>query len=231
MSFDRATGDLWVGDVGWELWELVYHVVRGGNYGWSLVEGPQSVREDVKVGPAQSSPANALPHSISASITGGYVYRGKRFPNSLATIFMAIGRHGEVGRHTWNRPGRCRGQPYGETEDRHDLTEPAVRLITFCEDNDGELYLVDYDLGTIHCLSGTTSRITPKRSRESLARLAYSNRLPICQPAPGVLPFWWSPSSGPPGAAAERLVAVPGAASITQFGQPVPTPGSMFERP
>ena len=44
MSFDRATGDLWVGDVGWELWEMVYRVKKGGNYGWSIMEGPQPVR-------------------------------------------------------------------------------------------------------------------------------------------------------------------------------------------
>ena len=46
MSFDRATGDLWVGDVGWELWEMVYHVKRGGNYGWSVMEGRQPVRPE-----------------------------------------------------------------------------------------------------------------------------------------------------------------------------------------
>ena len=34
MSFDRKTGDLWVGDVGWELWEMVHRVEKGGNYGW-----------------------------------------------------------------------------------------------------------------------------------------------------------------------------------------------------
>ena len=39
MSFDPVLGTLWVGDVGWELWEMIYRIERGGNYGWSLVEG------------------------------------------------------------------------------------------------------------------------------------------------------------------------------------------------
>ena len=43
MSIDQATGELWVGDVGWELWEMVFKVKRGGNYGWSVMEGPQPV--------------------------------------------------------------------------------------------------------------------------------------------------------------------------------------------
>src|SRR6185437_9347115 len=43
MGFDARTGDLWVCDVGWELWELVYRIQKGGNYGWSILEGRQPV--------------------------------------------------------------------------------------------------------------------------------------------------------------------------------------------
>ena len=77
MSFDRATGDLWIGDVGWELWEMVYRGAPGANYGWSITEGPQPVRSDLPRGPTPIvPPALALPHSESMSITGGFVYRG-----------------------------------------------------------------------------------------------------------------------------------------------------------
>src|SRR5262249_20537138 len=51
MSFDRQTGDLWVGDVGWELWEMVQKVQKGGDYGWSVVEGRQSTKPNQAVGP------------------------------------------------------------------------------------------------------------------------------------------------------------------------------------
>ena len=82
MSFDRATGDLWVGDVGWELWEMVYRVQRGGNYGWPINEGPNlNVRTDVRPGPGPIlPPVHSVPHSDGASITGGQVYHGKRRP-------------------------------------------------------------------------------------------------------------------------------------------------------
>ena len=56
MSFDRATGDLWVGDVGWELWELIDKVERGGNFGWSAVEGPQPVNVEASAGRRRSCP-------------------------------------------------------------------------------------------------------------------------------------------------------------------------------
>ena len=54
MSIDRTTGDLWVGDVGWELWEMVYKVKRGGNYGWSVMEGPQPVHVEASADRRQS---------------------------------------------------------------------------------------------------------------------------------------------------------------------------------
>src|SRR5262249_8466711 len=79
MSFDRLAGDLWVGDVGWELWEMVYRVQRGGNYGWSVMEGRQAVRPNSRRGPTPILPPSLdFPHTEAASITGGYVYRGKR---------------------------------------------------------------------------------------------------------------------------------------------------------
>ncbi len=79
MSFDRASGALWVADVGWELWEMVYQVERGGNYGWSIMEGPQSIHPDWKRGPTPIlPPVKAHPHTEAASITGGFVYNGHR---------------------------------------------------------------------------------------------------------------------------------------------------------
>src|SRR5436309_900374 len=64
MSFDRATGDLWVGDVGWELWEMVYRVTKGGNFGWSVMEGRQQVRPEAKRGPTPIlPPALDFPHT------------------------------------------------------------------------------------------------------------------------------------------------------------------------
>ena len=92
FSFDRKTGDLWAGDVGQNLWEMVHIIENGGNYGWSIREGFHAVPAPA---PAAARPGRADPAAdrrVSArpdratgtdgglSITGGYVYRGKTLP-------------------------------------------------------------------------------------------------------------------------------------------------------
>jgi glucose/arabinose dehydrogenase len=79
MSFDRKTGDLWVGEVGWELWEMLYRIERGGNYGWAVMEGRVSTHPEWPRGPTPFLPPTIdHPHSESSSITDGLTYYGSR---------------------------------------------------------------------------------------------------------------------------------------------------------
>jgi len=80
-SFDRSTGDLWVGDVGQNAREEVDLVELGGNYGWDLMEG------DICHGgaacnsiPGLIDPVIDYPHPKGFSVIGGYVYRGSAIP-------------------------------------------------------------------------------------------------------------------------------------------------------
>jgi glucose/arabinose dehydrogenase len=82
FSFDRANGDLWIADVGQNAFEEINHVKRGlagANYGWRRYEA----RHDFDAGTPLAggklvSPVAEYPHSDGCSVTGGYVYRGKR---------------------------------------------------------------------------------------------------------------------------------------------------------
>src|SRR5260370_36968730 len=77
MSFDGQSGELFVGDVGWELWESIHRVEKGGNYGWAAMEGPQPIKPH-KVGPTPIIPALIeLPHTIACAVTAA--------PRSLAS--------------------------------------------------------------------------------------------------------------------------------------------------
>src|SRR5207249_7065781 len=81
----RRSSDLW------ELWETVHRVEKGGNYGWSAMEGPQPVKPE-KVGPTPIRPALIeLPHTISCSVTGGRV-RSEEHTSELQSRFDLVCR-------------------------------------------------------------------------------------------------------------------------------------------
>jgi glucose/arabinose dehydrogenase len=81
MTFDQGTGDLWVGDIGQDAYEMVTVVQRGANYGWSINEGRNPFQPLRERGPTPISPPTIEhPHSEARSITGGVVYYGERFP-------------------------------------------------------------------------------------------------------------------------------------------------------
>jgi glucose/arabinose dehydrogenase len=86
FSFDRKTGDLWIGDVGQGEWEEIDFRTRGQlgrvwNYGWNVYEGRARFGDDQLRGSAPLvSPVAVYSHSFGCSVTGGYVYRGAAVP-------------------------------------------------------------------------------------------------------------------------------------------------------
>ena len=212
MSIDRSTGDLWVGDVGWELWELIDKVERGGNYGWSVMEGPQPVHVEGKRGPAPILPTlKAHPHSEAASITGGYVYRGTALPELSGAYVYGDYQTGIIwalralaGKVTWEK----------------ELARTPLHLAAFGETNDGELLLVDHDR-THHIYrltpnpdNGATRNFPRRLSETGLFASVREER-----PAPGVLPYEINSKLWSDGATAERFLAIPGPARIGVDGQ------------
>ncbi|MDA0659344.1 MAG: DUF3500 domain-containing protein [Planctomycetota bacterium] len=79
FAFDPKTNDLWAGDVGQDLWEEVNLIRRGGNYGWSGLEGAHLFGNTQPKGETVE-PAWEYDHLVGKSITGGRVYRGSRLP-------------------------------------------------------------------------------------------------------------------------------------------------------
>jgi len=206
MCFDPANGDLWVGDVGWELWEMIYRIERGGNYGWSITEGRQPVHQEAKRGPTPILPPTVEhSHTESRSITGGYVYRGKRLPDLNGTYVYGDYITGKIWgvRHdgkkvTWQK----------------ELFDSSVAIICFGVDNAGELLIVGYD-GTLHRLvpnpSATANLNFPRKLSETgLFASVKGHTL-----APGVIPYSINAPAWMDGATAERFFALPG---VTQFG-------------
>jgi glucose/arabinose dehydrogenase len=80
FSFDRATGDLWAGDVGQDRWEEVDRIVAGANYGWNVMEGFECFEPSDCDARGLEPPRAAYGREDGCSVTGGYVYRGASMP-------------------------------------------------------------------------------------------------------------------------------------------------------
>ena len=87
FSFDRATGDLWVGDVGQNAREEIDIVHPGANYGWNVMEGTTCFRTRSCNDDGLQAPVAEYGHNLGCSVTGGYVYRGQRIP-ALEGVYL-----------------------------------------------------------------------------------------------------------------------------------------------
>ena len=205
MSFDRKSGDLWTGDVGWELWELVFRVERGGNYGWSIVEGPQSINPDLMRGPTPIlPPVKAHPHSEAASVTGGFVYRGSRLKELVGAYIYGDWVTGKI----WAL--RSEGNKLSSLTE---LVDTALQIICFGEDHSGELYVVDY-AGGIYQLEQNSSETTHLAFPRQLSDTGLFASERDAVPTPGVIPFYINAEMWADHAHAERFVGLPGTSSI-----------------
>jgi glucose/arabinose dehydrogenase len=151
FSFDRKTGDLWAGDVGQNLWEMVHRIENGGNYGWSIREGfhPFQPQRRQRADPASKiqQPVFEYPHAPTRdrsdsglSITGGYVYRGKKIPD-LDGVYI-FGDF-ETGRIWGLRADKSKLQAYAELIDIK--RNPGLKIASFGEDRDGEILILSFD--------------------------------------------------------------------------------------
>jgi glucose/arabinose dehydrogenase len=151
-SFDRETGDLWVGDVGQDLWEAVDIVVKGGNYGWSVLEsghpfkpgppGAQYIKPviDYTHRPNLRPQAIFPDHSIGSCVTGGYVYRGRKFPSLDGVYIYADYTIGTIWGLRYDRDAQ-------KVTEHGILLQQKKNIVSFAEDLDGELYAIMQDGG------------------------------------------------------------------------------------
>lgn len=147
FSFDRATGDLYIGDVGQDRWEEVDFVPAGTdallNFGWDVYEGEERV-EDNELSEAGElvGPVAVYGHDAGCSITGGFVYRGSALPALRGRYLYGDYCSGTV----WS----LRVEDGEAADVRREQVELPL-LTSFGEGPDGELYLVS-QAGSVHRL-------------------------------------------------------------------------------
>jgi glucose/arabinose dehydrogenase len=149
FSFDRTTGDLYIGDVGQGSWEEVDYLKRGttvANFGWNRFEGRHAYEPSTQLltKGAYHGPIVEYSHSEGCSVTGGYVYRGSSVPAAAGRYFYGDYCSGTV----WSlkvvggRATSVRREPF-----------TVQGLSSFGQAADGELYLMSVDSGNLYRLS------------------------------------------------------------------------------
>lgn len=143
-SFDRATGDLLIGDVGQDHYEeLDMHPAgtSGGlNFGWNCREGLHPYANPPCTG-AFTDPFWEYDHTVGIAVTGGYVYRGTAYPNFAGKYFFADFGGGQIWSTT--RSGS------GWTPTQLELST-GYSISSFGEDQSGELYVVSFGNGMVY---------------------------------------------------------------------------------
>lgn len=212
--FDRATGDLWVGDVGQSTREEIDRVVLGGNYGWRIREGKTCFNPNPCDPTGLIDPVVDHGRSEAQAITGGVVYRGKALPE-LDGFYV----YSDIGSAIWFAFPATDPNPtpirLAEGLDRIDPS--AISL-----DDSGEIVVAEYSSGNIWRM------VPPSPPAEMPARLSGTGCLDTAGTFPYdvIVPQWLD------GRSAERFLSIPESAhaTVTAGGRLVLPPGSIAMR-
>ena len=156
FSFDRLTHDMWIGDVGQDIWEEIdfqqANSTGGENYGWRCYEGLVTYNTSVGCIGNYISPVHVYSHASTGgcSVTGGFVYRGTAYPALYGYYFFA---------------DFCNGTIYALDPNNGNAvtvagTFPGRAFSTFGEDDNGELYIADLVNQKVYQVTDTTTSIS-----------------------------------------------------------------------
>jgi glucose/arabinose dehydrogenase len=158
FSFDRQTGDLWIGDVGQGQWEEIDFESRldpgGRNYGWNTMEGSHCFQSSNCSTDGLTLPVAEYSHTFGCSVTGGYVYRGSGYPALDGLYLYGDFCSGTIWALAPADPGSWVASVVGET---------GASISGFGEDESGELYLTDLFSGVVYRVKGRALLPEPRR--------------------------------------------------------------------
>ena len=184
MSFDTLTGDLWVADVGQNLWEEIDRVDLGGNYGWRGREGSACYDESLCDDASYIDPVAEYPHSGGVgSVTGGFVYRGSAMPD-LFGVYLFTDFYFDT----------IQGVFYDSTTGAGEIREVVAGgnnryFSTFGEGEDGELLLADYGSGALFHLVPSSSGGASGGPPTWLSETGCVNPADPSEMDPGLIPY------------------------------------------
>ena len=206
MSFDKKSGDLWVGDVGWELREMLQRVERGGNYGWAVMEGTMPTNPEWPQGPTPILPPTIEhPHSESSSITDGITCFDSRLPELEGHHIYGDYDTGKIWAFQFAN---------GKVVNHREIADTTHRIVGFGEQPDGRVLILDHIGGALYSLVPNPA---PDRSSEFPRLLSQTGLFTSVEsqlPSPGVIEYSVNAEPWADHATSQRFVGVPGNGQI-----------------
>jgi uncharacterized repeat protein (TIGR03806 family) len=211
FAFDPPTGRLWAGEVGQDLWEMIYLIRPGGNYGWSVMEGRHPFRPQRAKGPGEfEPPVVEHPHSDFRSITGGYVYRSQRLPELHGAYIYGDYDTGKL----WMLKVADAANPPAMVTEQRQLADTQIRIVEFAQDAAGETYAVDFAGGGFHRLIPAPPEAASRPFPRKLSETGLFASTKDHRPAKGLIPYSVNAPLWSDGAEKERFLALPGDSQI-----------------
>jgi glucose/arabinose dehydrogenase len=202
FSFDRLTGDLYIGDVGQNLFEEVDFQPAaspgGQNYGWSIMEGFHCFNKLDFNNPLSTCNQAGLTLPVveydhtqgDCAVIGGFVYRGNLHPQMGGIYF-----YGD------ECTGRIRGlKRNGAVWQNRLLLDSPFTITSFGEDEAGELYLADYGIGDVYRITASVTGDFDGDGKTDIAIYRSSTGLWVIVPSSGAAPYgvgWGAPGDIP----------------------------------
>jgi uncharacterized repeat protein (TIGR03806 family) len=204
MTTDPKTGHIWVGNNGQDLWEQIYKVNKGDNYGWSVYEGGHPFHLERKAGPhPHVKPTFEHSHSESRSLTGGVVYHGSKFPGLQGAYIYGDYSTGKIwaGKHDGTK-----------VVWHHEIADTTMQITSFGLDADGELLITNHigkEDGGFYTLEVNDQPSTQEAFPKKLSESGLFANVARHQMQPGVIPYSVNSPLWSDGAHKTRFFAVP----------------------
>lgn len=208
IAVDPHQGHIWVGNNGQDLWEQIFFVRKGDNFGWSVYEGSHLFYANRKMATEPLSlPAAEHHHREARSLTGGVVYYGDKLPELRGAYLYGDYSTGKI---------------WGIKHDGHRvvwhqlLADTTFSITGFGLDSHGELLIADHrgnDEGACYSLEPAPPTSVPSRFPRKLSDSGLFADVPQHRMAPGVIPYSVNSPLWSDGAIKERFLAVPQAAA------------------
>ncbi|MEM7475379.1 MAG: PQQ-dependent sugar dehydrogenase [Planctomycetota bacterium] len=199
IAYDAHSNQLWAGNNGQDLWESVYLIQKGANYGWSIKESNHPFHENQDSGPVSISPATfEHHHSEARSLTGGPVYRGKKFPELQGSYIYGDYSTGNI----WAI--RHDGEKLISQEK---IARSNLQISDFDIDSQGEILIADH-AGAVYHLERNQDKTGNDFPKTLSATKLFTNlRQEVA--TPGLIPYQVNSPLWSDGAIKKRWFAVP----------------------